>query len=356
VICHSPAGLTQGGVELSADPVAALVGVESSAYPGRTLVVPGQPDVSFLVAKVAGAEGDDGDPMPPPAGLGVEDVDLVTTWVRDGALACTSGGGTTPGGGGGGGGGEPPYHPAGWADPGVHGLSAKLQEQDCTTCHGAELDGGSSGVSCDTCHAASWRTTCTYCHGGLENATGAPPENIDDTTDPLPFPAHSAHVEETIHPAYGCDSCHVEPTNPLSPGHVFVADDTPGEPEVAIPGATYTAGSCSNLYCHGDGQGANGTADATFVATCDGCHADGDSPRDRIAAMSGQHERHVASQGFACTECHSRTVDAGGAIADPTVHVDGTPTVAPISLHWNDANRTCDGTCHGESHSNRHWD
>lgn len=354
VLCHSPAGATQGGLDLSVDPVAALVGVPSHEYSGRTLVVAGDPDASFLVAKVDGTEGADGDPMPPMNGLGDADVELVRTWVREGATACTSGG-TTPGGGGGGG--EPPYHPAGWADPGVHGLSAKLQEQDCTTCHGAELDGGSSAVSCDSCHAADWRTTCTYCHGGAENGTGAPPENVDDTVEPLAsFPAHSAHVEETIHPAYGCDSCHVAPANPLSVGHVFVGDDTPGEAEVAIPGATFTAGTCSDLYCHGDGQGANGVADATFVATCDGCHADGNSPDDRIAAMSGQHERHVAGEGFACAECHSRTVDAAGAILDPTVHADGTPTMAPIALHWDGAQRTCDGTCHGESHSDRRWD
>ena len=36
--------------------------------------------------------------------------------------------------------------------------------------------GGVSTVACSTCHGSSWATTCTMCHGGVDNTTGAPPK------------------------------------------------------------------------------------------------------------------------------------------------------------------------------------
>jgi predicted CxxxxCH...CXXCH cytochrome family protein len=350
VICHSPAGGNQGSLDLQTDPIGALVSQPSPGYPGRTLVVPTDPDASFLIAKVEGTQGADGALMPPTGSLTGGELATLRDWVAAGANSVCDG--TT-------GPGPDPFHPAGWADPGDHGMAAKLQDLDCLQCHGADLDGGSSAVSCDSCHVAGWRTDCTYCHGGEQNGTGAPPENIDDSTDPggLPtFPAHDLHVTETIHPAWDCDVCHTTPTDPLSPGHLFVDDLTPGVAEVAYAGGTYTAGTCANMYCHGDGQ-TPGTADASFVSSCSACHPSWSSSEGAIQGMSGEHHKHVWDEGFDCSECHAQTVNAAHAIVDPLVHVDGTPTVDPSAngVTWNAGAGTCNGTCHGEFHLARRW-
>lgn len=249
------------------------------------------------------------------------------------------------------------FHEPGWAEPAAHGIGAKFQQLDCRSCHGETLDGGTAGVSCDSCHPAGWRSDCTFCHGGVETPDGAPPENLDDSVgaaDLANFPAHTAHVTETIHPAWACDLCHVTPTDVSSAGHLFVGDTTPGVAEVAYPGGTYTgAGSCASVYCHGDGR-STATVDASFVSSCDACHPSWASSDAEIGGMSGEHHRHVAGEGFDCSECHSTTVDASHTIVGAANHVDGEPTVSlPQGMTWNGS--SCSGTCHFQLHFLNGW-
>jgi hypothetical protein len=285
--------------------------------------------------------------MPPGAPLSDAEIGLVTTWIADGAdSACDT---TVP---------VARYHPDGWAEPGVHGLGAKLQtETDCRTCHGDDLTGGTTGISCDGCHAEGWRTTCTFCHGGVLDATGAPPEDIDDVADPLriSFPAHPAHVEETIHAAWDCTTCHVKPDDVLTPGHLF-DDLTAGLAEVTLGGGLgagghYAGGSCSDVYCHGTGR-SPGDVDALFQTSCSGCHPD-PSTEGRWDAMSGDHEDHL-EEDITCSECHRDVVSDQLAILRPDLHVNGTPDVhLPPTISFD--GDTCTGSCHGEQHNGRNW-
>jgi hypothetical protein len=81
-------------------------------------------------------------------------------------------------------------HPCGVKDPNGHGLTwmdttstsfhayaANQNLAGCQSCHGPALDGvgGSTAVSCASCHGATWKTGCTTCHGGTDSQTGAPP-------------------------------------------------------------------------------------------------------------------------------------------------------------------------------------
>ena len=71
-------------------------------------------------------------------------------------------------------------HPPGWAQPTMHGAAFNTQgPASCATasCHGVALTGGASNVSCNGCHS-NWQTTCTFCHGGTDNVSGAPPESV----------------------------------------------------------------------------------------------------------------------------------------------------------------------------------
>jgi hypothetical protein len=90
--CHSPAGGSQGGLDLATDPYGALVNAQSATYAGRTLVVPGDPAASFLIAKLTGAQtGSEGATMPLGGPLPQSTIDVITQWIADGAPEeCTA--------------------------------------------------------------------------------------------------------------------------------------------------------------------------------------------------------------------------------------------------------------------------
>lgn len=364
VACHG-AAYPSGGLDLVTDPHAAMVGVPSALYSGLTLVVPGSPDESFLLAKVDGTQAtDQGGAMPAPDGLSDERVEAVRAWIAEGAPSdCnpTGDGGSTDGGSTDGGSTEG-YHPAGYADPAVHGLEAKLHVQTCTDCHGADLTGG-KGLSCDSCHPTDWRTNCTYCHGGDEDSTGAPPVSIDGVADDAAFGAHPRHVQENTHAAFACEQCHLNPTDVLSEGHLF--DSTPGVSEVDLSAGlaplgswSTSAKSCSDVYCHGNGQTEAGTVVAVDDAplSCTSCHSGLDSGPAGWELMSERHAAHI-SRGASCGDCHSDTTSDGASILTPALHVNGEKNLgfATSDMVWNKA-RTCTGTCHGTNHLRRPWE
>jgi hypothetical protein len=56
-----------------------------SLVDGTFLVIPGDPDGSYLVQKMRGDSGIDGDPMPPTAGATDAQIDVVVDWIAAGA-------------------------------------------------------------------------------------------------------------------------------------------------------------------------------------------------------------------------------------------------------------------------------
>jgi predicted CxxxxCH...CXXCH cytochrome family protein len=248
-------------------------------------------------------------------------------------------------------------HPEGWAFPDVHGLAVKLQtDVDCRTCHGDRLQGGDlgAGIACDDCHYDDdWEGNCTFCHGGVEDNTGAPPEDIDDRSDELAFPPHTVHVTRTIHAPFDCEQCHRKPQDALTPGHLF-DDDTPARAEVAFAdglspqGAWDGNGTCTNVYCHGDGR-VNGDATVGEQRTCEMCHQD--------AALSGEHDLHLGDADAVCGECHADVVEGTETILAPGLHVDGAVSVTLPAGMTRTGNR-CTGSCHDEDHDDAEytWD
>lgn len=353
VMCHgatSPAG----GLDLATDARTALVNVPSSAYAGQVLVRPADSAGSFLQIKLEGTQAaDEGGVMPPSGSPPAAELDSVRAWIDAGATdACGDDTGSPDTG-------SAAYHPPGYADPANHGMDAKYQRDTCVTCHGADLTGGSVGVSCDTCHTKGWRTDCVFCHGGTDNTTGAPPRDIDNADTSLSFAPHTEHVTRGEHPTYGCSECHVTPTNALSSGHLFSGDATAGLAEVTFTGGisasgTYSAGTCSNSWCHGNGQGNNGSVTATSTVSCGTCHGTGETSESSWERMSGQHHKHVNDARLTCDTCHGGTVDASDAIIGPDQHVNGVvEVVTPSEITYSSGR--CTGTCHGRSHSSSSW-
>lgn len=263
------------------------------------------------------------------------------------------------------------YHGAGYSVAEFHGIDSNLQATDCRECHGDDLMGGDSEVSCDTsgCHSNDWRSDCTYCHGGLDSLSGAPPRGIDGTSEPLfaAFGAHKMHLSADGHPAFACTECHREAEgieDILTPGHVF--DDTPGRAEIAFgglsAGGNYLTATrtCQNIYCHGNGK-RPGSVSATDEITCASCHPDQNSSENAWEnSLRDEHEEHV-DDGILCAHCHNQVVDEQANIRNGALHVNGISnwSIAPSLGITVDSQDRCSGRCHvgdDENHSDENWD
>ncbi len=263
------------------------------------------------------------------------------------------------------------FHPAGYAAALFHGIDANLQATDCRECHGAELLGGDSEVSCDTagCHSEDWRSDCTYCHGGDASSDGAPPRNLDGTVAPelAAFGAHATHLVGVGHPNFACTECHAgadEIRDILTPGHAF--DVTRSRAEVNFgglsAGGTYDASTrtCSNVYCHGNGA-RNGSVAAGDEVSCTSCHpSQGSSDDAWEAALDDEHEEHL-EDGIRCVHCHGAVVDEGTTLIEGALHVNGRADwfIAPSLGILVDAQGRCSGQCHigeDEDHEQEDWD
>ena len=251
-------------------------------------------------------------------------------------------------------------HPQGWDAREQHGAAfTSGGPAQCTECHGADLLGGQSGVSCEQCHA-DWKADCTFCHGGRDNRTGAPPDAVDGRFDraAIAVGAHTPHVTDTaLHTAFACSRCHVTPVDALSAGHI----DGNGVAEVVFSGrnaaAVYSAanGTCASTYCHGDGVIPSPVTSWTALGpmTCSSCHDDKSVLVGNT--LRGQHSRHLAVNWMRCSDCHSTVANALNAIIGQALHVNGSVEVAIPAAGFVFAAGRCTGTCHDEVHSNERW-
>ena len=269
-------------------------------------------------------------------------------------------------------------HPAGFAVPNVHAAAlvavdeANRAGQDCRGCHGTTLDGttavgNSPGPSCDSCHGlnqtegTAWRTDCTFCHGGDDDTSGAPPRYLvrDVGFNEEIFPAHEAHIGSIMTSNMGCNQCHSAVTDVLSRGHMF--DGTIGRAEVDMgnglsPQAEFTPGvGCANSYCHGGGRDDRGTISMNAgTLSCDGCHAASFSPSENWDDMSGYHSRHLNSGiEMSCRDCHNAVTDTNASIANAALHINGQRDIAfsQVDISFDSDTISCSGVCHGVGHA-----
>ncbi|MBE7450006.1 MAG: CxxxxCH/CxxCH domain-containing protein [Kofleriaceae bacterium] len=301
-------------------------------------------------------------------------------------------------------------HAPGVLDPasaGFHGAELAARGWDlalCAQCHGADFGGGPSGVACTTCHERG-PDACDTCHA-LVPETGAHPAHVGPGSAEL-----------------ACATCHRVPEAWDDEGHIRrggAGDPPPAEvvmtglAELTLePGdragpPVYEAGTCRNVYCHGDVLGAAGGA-ATRPAwasdppgpapcgschgapppshaddrcevchpsgaahldgaiqiglglpDCSGCHGSADSPappRDlagnvfTTALGVGAHQAHLrAPSGMSppvpCAACHLVPTE----VTSPG-HIDSAgPAEVHAALGWNRTLGTCaTAWCHGQA-------
>ena len=187
----------------------------------------------------------------------------------------------------------------------------------CQSCHGSDFGGGSSGVSCLTCHVDK-PTSCSTCHGST----------------PLSG-AHALHVlgGTLLGRRLDCSECHLKPTAWDSPGHIRNPDGTAitgpvpvvfGPLANSLAVATYDAGTCNNVYCH-DTQTPSWSS--TQASTCSSCH--GEPPPGHPVGP--------------CSNCHSAVIDAAGKLMSPSLHISGKTILGDGSGTCQACHRVLDG-------------
>ena len=245
-------------------------------------------------------------------------------------------------------------HPDGWITPSDENFHGEYIRSDnwsldgCTGCHGADYTGGSSGVSCVTCHSQTGGPeACNTCHGNYSGQVSdlvnwAPPEDLQKNTDTgsKGVGAHQEHLN-TMNIAsvdeLGCQQCHRALSGFDDPNHIKGGVQLQWHPIATDSGRVtpvWSAGTatCSNVYCHGNFEfskessanqwvytadvmtGNNPTLEWTMVGTgqaaCGTCHG---LPPDG----------HLPQALDDCFGCHGSVVDAAGNIIDKTKHIDG---------------------------------
>jgi predicted CxxxxCH...CXXCH cytochrome family protein len=242
-------------------------------------------------------------------------------------------------------------HPEGWltkTSSDFHGNAIRNQAWDmrpCRTCHGASYTGGTSKVSCRTCHTEVLGPEhCNVCHGSATNS--APPRDLSGNTATTfrGVGQHQIHVMGTARTAaVGCSDCHVLPVESIyDPNHI---DANPVQAEVSLGnglaaratvGVTpvpvyYTSSTaCGNTYCHGQFRNGNGdnpvfwVGGAVFSGACGSCHGDITKPTlaeralPKTSAQGGTHPNNLN-----CSNCHGGVVNASLTFINPSKHVDG---------------------------------
>ena len=241
-------------------------------------------------------------------------------------------------------------------------------DTDCTDCHGPNLDGGSSGVSCDNlaCHSRDWRS-CDFCHGTNPGQSN-PPLGVGEetTTNTLAVGRHVEHLSAGVtHIAFACDNCHNVPAagdvshalqyipsadlqttghhgdvalSGRAAGMTWDVTDTVGGPVTA-------RGSCVGA-CHSDGNGGAPNVTPYWAGgswsggNCGNCHDS--SPN------TGEHGEHTSESCFDCHPSHS-----GGTHVDGTIDFNGPITFDPNGC--GAGNPSCNGICHGKDHDPECW-
>ncbi len=239
-------------------------------------------------------------------------------------------------------------------------------------CHGtaSPVWGGTLASSCDSCHSGQGAGTavtknyttahsskhtgtyllaCENCHTLLHSNTASRTTHAGGPASP-PQTAEVKFTDQTGSIQYGGGgssfryaNLYANPYGAAAPSPGYTAGASAGtDPNNAS--ITWTAGSCSNVWCHSNANPAGGTNSYSSPAwnsaiDCGSCHRKPDTAANMAAAgtpaqMSVSHVKHIATDqyglnsNFTCNSCHTNTASDSSTISNTANHVNGSKNVA----------------------------
>ncbi len=199
-----------------------------------------------------------------------------------------------------------------------------------------------ASLSCTKARTVADASTasCTTCHGGLDNQTGAPPYDLKGHAE-TSWPGVGAHTRHVVDGGLACAECHPDPrhgSKTHANGAVDVVFGSFATHGGTLPSRYDAATGCSSVYCHGAFTGGDASnvpvwtkVDGTQAA-CGTCHG--------LPPSEPRHPDVDASAGLeACNLCHPATIDATGALipaASGGKHLDGIVEALGHGEAWMD--------------------
>ncbi len=277
-------------------------------------------------------------------------------------------------------------HASGWGI--AHKAEARADIARCTDCHGSNLLGGVTAVSCMSpnainglqCHATSPAvapTGCTSCHGIPPNGQTAPNRA-------------SAHAKHLAMAGMTCSTCH-NGAGSGTPNHARGTVTVSALP-TAYRAKTYTAfgfnaanSTCSGIICHGGRIAPNWNTGSINVATdCLKCHEQGTAPQTPQynsfysgsksfggSTAANLHQLHLALPDLSapagtklfCTACHNGIVQTkehfpklynpSGSPVTAASTIGGSGT--KVSAYTPFTAAVPSGSCATSCHTTRYW-
>lgn len=165
-------------------------------------------------------------------------------------------------------------HVAGWLLDG-HNAAAQADLNGCTDCHGSDLTGGISQVSCLQCHLGSATSVHPVLWGSLAYALHSGYVGTNGSASCATNICHGTDQQGVTSSGPSCANCHMDGTALLPQTHDWVATTTAGHIVGhknyfdSTPGTSYT--TCRNAACHG------ATLQGVFASgpACSTCHGSG---------------------------------------------------------------------------------
>ena len=225
----------------------------------------------------------------------------------------------------------PGGHPAGWANPAAHGPHAKALVSGadgfsyCQKCHGTLFDGGSVGKSCYTCHGVNAPHAPKPWRGGTYTHTTTDPSNAAVCALCHTAGANLTAALQLTSYAAGTPGCFNSTLCHGAVGHPagWNAPAQHGTSAKAAPSPTAGLAYCKN--CHGANY-AGGTVNTSCLNTA-GCHGTGVmSPHARKPWRGGAmtHTNTDPANAGACADCHTAGANLTPALKLGT-YAAGTP-------------------------------
>ncbi len=276
----------------------------------------------------------------------------------------------------------------------------------CTTCHGDDLSGGITGVSCTSCHlggptsvhplawdpvslahgpsissGAAAVTSCSnqYCHGtDFQGVAGSGPPcttchsfPFDPSTvvcgicHQIPpggtaFPNQAGkHAKHATSDKTSCDICH-------NGASAYIGDHRDGvinfnflaayTPKTGLtPSFDASAKTCSNVSCHGGQITPSWDTGSLDVGTqCDRCHSYGTSQYNSYS--SGEHYLHLLDPNdgpqpkLFCTDCHDTSLLAENHFTRLSTTAMEGPAGQTIKSSVQYDGMGCANSCHGQTY------